>query len=867
MSAPTRLPPRPAPPHDPYSLLLAGRIGPDPWRGFRIGEARDVVVVSPANVLVLAPTPDAMRRLTEPSGSFGGTRPPGNVAIGPDGDLYLLDPQKGTIARFDPCCCRFDTVPCATRADDPPPGGCADPAQLAPRRPARVPLDRLREARAIAICDGALLVADAGHARVVEYALNGFVPRRAFTLPAAEHATLATPWYPAALTVDGAGRVHVADPRNGRIDRFDARRQWLAPPVTGLPGVDALAVDCDDRVYAVLRSSAGAGPLAIAAPVTASFDATAPLFDWQSLTLTAVPAAARLDIDVVARDSPLTAAELAALPAGAWRRIAAGAAGSIGGVRVAIEGALGRYLYARVTPQPGSAPAAAALFVAGGARVVRIAKGAASPLDPRADRAGPFPRPGVVVDSDGTLHLACDDGLARFDTAGVRLPGAGAGVPPRYKRSGTLVTQALDADIEGCQWHRVELCGAIPPGCSIEVRTATSELALSAAEVASLSDDAWCTRRLAAGAVAGRWDCLVQSPPGRYLWLALTLRGDGHATPCVESIALEFPRISLRRYLPAVFGFDPAGADFTDRFTAVFDTTLRSIERTLDREAMLFDPLSAPASRPKGATTDFLSWLASWVGIALAQEWPEERRRNYFKAATRLYCLRGTCAGLRRQLLLLLGFDQAYGACLDVRPAARCAPHPCNCGPEPARTRADPPPLILEHYRLRRWLHAGRARLGADAVLWGKRIVNRSELSGERAPPNQTGNAQLGHTRLDGVPDPLHDPFLVYAHRFSVFVPARVRACGPERRAFERLLARETPAHTACDIRYVEPRFRVGVQAMVGLDSVVARTPRGLSLSSEPLGQGTVLSAPPNRRGGPRLAVGNARVGSTTLLA
>ena len=860
MSSPSRLLTRPAPPHDPYSLLLAGWIGPDAWNGFRIAAVRDVDVAMPANVVTLGPTADAMRLLTEPSGSFGGVRPPGNVAIAPGGDIYLLDPAKGTIARFNPCCCRFDAVPCATRAEGPPGIDC----ELPRRRPARVPLDRLRDAQAIAVCDGALLVADAGHARIVEYSLNGFVPRRAITLPAAQRATLATPWYPSALALDGAGNLFVADPHNGRVDRFDARRQWLAPPVTGLAGVDALAADCADRVYAVLQGSTGFGPIAIASQVIASLDATAPLFDWQSLVLTGVPAAARLDIEVVASETALTAADIAALPATAWRHIAAAAAGSVGGVRVAITGAIGRYLYVRVSPRAASA--SAVLFVASGARVVRIVDGTATPLDPRADRAGPFPRPGLVVDAGGTLHLACGGSLARFDGAGARAGGGESGSPSRYQRSGTLVTDALDAQIEGCQWHRVELCGAIPAGCSIEVRTTTSDLALSGDEVAALGDDAWCTRRLAAGAVSGKWDCLVQSPPGRYLWLALTLRGDGHATPCIESIALEFPRISLRRYLPAVFGSDPASADFTDRFTAVFDATLRSIERTLDRQATLFDPLSAPSRRPKGAQVDFLSWLASWVGVALAQEWPEARRRRYFKTATRLYCLRGTHVGLRRQLLLLLGFDQAYDACLDERPRARCVAKPRNCGPQPPRTRADPPPLVLEHYRLRRWLHAGSARLGDDAILWGKRIVNRSELSGKHPPPDQTGNARVGETQLKGVPDPLHDPFLVYAHRFSVFVPARVRSCDGERRAFERLLARETPAHTACDIRYVEPRFRVGVQAMIGLDSVVARTPRGVTLAQASLGQGTVLSAPPSRRDGAQLAVGNARIGSTTLL-
>ena len=68
-------------------------------------------------------------------------------------------------------------------------------------------------------------------------------------------------------------------------------------------------------------------------------------------------------------------------------------------------------------------------------------------------------------------------------------------------------------------------------------------------------------------------------------------------TPRLDSIEIEFPRISLRRYLPAVFGKEAVSADFTDRFLSLFDTTFRSIETKLDREARYFDPLSAPAER------------------------------------------------------------------------------------------------------------------------------------------------------------------------------------------------------------------------------------------------------------------------------
>jgi hypothetical protein len=194
--------------------------------------------------------------------------------------------------------------------------------------------------------------------------------------------------------------------------------------------------------------------------------------------------------------------------------------------------------------------------------------------------------------------------------------------------------------------------------------------------------------------------------------------------------------------------------------------------------------------------------------------------------------------------------------CLAERPAQRCS-SVRNCAPEPQRTPAAAPPLILEHFKLRRWLHAGRGRLGEESVLWGKGVVERAQLS---------AGARVGASKLSTLPDPLRDPFHVHAHRFSVFVPARVRDSDGERRSLEQLLEREAPAHALWDVRYVEPRFRVGVQAMLGLDSVIARTPRDVHLGAGALGRGTVLGAPPARRGGPKLRVGEARVGSGTAL-
>ena len=70
-----QLPPIPRPPHDPTSLApqLAGRLA----------RRRIATAQSAERSLMLAPAPDTQRSLTEPSGSFGGLKPPGNVASGP----------------------------------------------------------------------------------------------------------------------------------------------------------------------------------------------------------------------------------------------------------------------------------------------------------------------------------------------------------------------------------------------------------------------------------------------------------------------------------------------------------------------------------------------------------------------------------------------------------------------------------------------------------------------------------------------------------------------------------------------------------------------------------------------------------------
>lgn len=752
------------PPYDPDSLLLDGQTG---WRADAPGGRLERVEADPRDgSLVLARLAGAARALDEPSGSLGGLRPPGNVALGPDGSVYLLDVTALELKRFDPCCCRFDVVPCLGSEG----GGARE----------------LRNPGDIAICAGNLFVCDTGiegpaavgpcddaaalqkrlqseNHRVSVFALKGFALRGHLRPPRTK-----LPWQPAAAACDSLGRVWVADAL-GRLHRFAPGGAWERD-FQGLPGARHIAVDGRDRILVVAPGG--------------------------------TPSLAFFDRDGAALPVPKAPADLASdFPEMPFGVDASG------------------HLDLRACCQP---PAAC---VTGKKRA-----------------AGPSTAPTGVFDAHG-------DPIDKD-----KLPKT---LAKTYEASGIYRTAALDSKTAQCQWHRVVLCADLPTGTGIAVRSFCADELYAPDELDSLGQ--WQTNAVAQETSRGLWDCLVRSGPGRYLWLELELTGSGASTPRLCALEIEFPRISLRRFLPAVFGEEPASADFTDRFLALFDTGLRGIERQLDREARLFDPASAPARVDPKTGTDFLSWLASWIGVSFDRQWDVHTRRRYLKRFGALLDRRGTFAGLREQLLVLLGFDRLAPCPADDHGPGKCVPAPLNCAPPPRPKEWRAPPLILEHFRLRRWLWLGAARLGEQATLWGKRIVGRSQLD---------SNAQIGATKLITTPDPERDPFLVYANQFSVFVPARCRSSDKARKALEALLRAEAPAHTRWNLQYVEPRFRIGVQSMLGFDAVVGALPQGVALGTTPLGGASVLTSPPQLGGGPSIAVGKeGRVGTTTLLS
>jgi phage tail-like protein len=384
---------------------------------------------------------------------------------------------------------------------------------------------------------------------------------------------------------------------------------------------------------------------------------------------------------------------------------------------------------------------------------------------------------------------------------------------PRYALTGTFLTAALDSRLHRCVWHRLRLDARVPAGTNVTVHALTADVPLSGAEVAALPDDRWRGGQVHGVVGEAPWDCLLLTPPGRYLWLRLTLTGSGAGTPEVRTVTVDYPRMTSARFLPAAFREEPVSADFTERFVALLDRVRETVTQKIGGFAALLDPYAAPDGT--GGTPDFLGWLASWLGLATDLRLPPQRRRRLVAEAHRLYRLRGTPAGIVAHLEICLGV----------------------------------PVRLLEDFTLRRWLFVGSGRLGDRAAVWDAEVVSRLQLD---------TRGELGGVALVGSTDPLRDPIHVYAHRFRVYVPTA--ESDDLRRLAERVVELAKPAHTHGSVVFVAARMRVGVQAFVGVDSVIGAVP---DRPGNRLGNDTLLGTPAR----PSMRVGRTtRVGTSTVL-
>jgi phage tail-like protein len=157
--------------------------------------------------------------------------------------------------------------------------------------------------------------------------------------------------------------------------------------------------------------------------------------------------------------------------------------------------------------------------------------------------------------------------------------------------------------------------------------------------------------------------------------------------------------------LPAMFADD----DFAQRFTSAFDEVLAPVLATLDNFDAYLDPGTAPE--------DFVEWLAGWVGLALDDTWPSDRRRLLVSRAVPLYQWRGTVRGLAEHVAIYAGVEP------EILENGGTAWSPVPGGPLPgvAEPRllvrlAVPDPKSLDTTRLDRVIMAAKPAHLAHAV-------------------------------------------------------------------------------------------------------------------------------------------------------
>ena len=110
----------------------------------------------------------------------------------------------------------------------------------------------------------------------------------------------------------------------------------------------------------------------------------------------------------------------------------------------------------------------------------------------------------------------------------------------------------------------------------------------------------------------------------------------------VEGLGTPMP---IGRMLPALL----QGDDLAQRLAAAFDDGLAPVISALDNLECYFNPALAP--------DDFVEWVAGWVGVAVDENWPTERRREMVARAADLFRRCGTVGGLAELVALQTGAE------------------------------------------------------------------------------------------------------------------------------------------------------------------------------------------------------------------
>lgn len=462
-----------------------------------------------------------------------------------------------------------------------------------------------------------------------------------------------------------------------------------------------------------------------------------------------------------------------------------------------------------------------------------------------------------------------------------------------FAREGTVLIGPVDGGVEGCVWHRFYAEAALSDHTAVEVALLATDLPGQPAMPTGPGDAAWarhlllpepqrpaesgiplaawlgeaseianaapllrCPRRPGR---AGLFDCLVQHAgrkvrrvEGRYLWIALTLRGDGRGSPELAALRFYGQRRSWRdRYLPAFYGETLGGEaaladgpatpnDFMERLLHSYEGVLTVIEGRIAGAWQLTDPATAPDQA--------LPWLGRWIGIDRRAGESAAHLRQRLLAAPYTARLGGTCGGLLAALEVATGGRMITGGRLDrgrrlpapgelamaragdlsVRAVMLAVEPGGNCifltgG---AVTRGDI--VAIEGFRLRRTF---ATILGADLAdeddpltlgmaVSGNSFVGDTLILGDAAREELLA---LYRPEIDAAQSDTEGVGAFYARlAWRVLVLVRGVDDESEFRRLSDIVAEEIPAHVEPQVLHARGPLIVGAASLLGLDTYLA---------------------------------------------
>jgi len=289
----------------------------------------------------------------------------------------------------------------------------------------------------------------------------------------------------------------------------------------------------------------------------------------------------------------------------------------------------------------------------------------------------------------------------------------------------------------------------------------------------------------------------------------------------LEQFRIDFDHATYRQRLPAIYSKDPVQRALLDRLLSLFESFFADVEHMIAHLSHLFDPQAVPV--------EWLPWLASWLAFDLDENWSEAQKREAVAKALAMYAKRGTAEGLKEALHFFAGVD------------AHIEEPILHAGWWSLPTDENSPPLeaqnsVLGFTTMLASAEAQGAVVGTTAVLDQSHLITQEEFGA-----------------------PL---FEAVAHQFSVQVYQGQVKGTKKLDEISSIIEREKPAHTTYHLCIIEPRMRVGFQARLGIDTIVAGPTPAARLGKTPRSSLDLVTGgePPGRIGH------RSQIGITTRL-